>query len=156
MLWSRWFWSFLWFPFSPVFFFFPDLFWGSSKRIINNWNHLYIHRFFVFFSALWLDPSICLSFRFLSVGVSPIDGLVLMWHIPTKLSSSQSRFCLSESLPRAVIFLIVRLERGFSQQSFVYVLFAFNIFLISVSCHHLNLPLTTTLSFYLRFFSHHR
>ena len=57
-----------------------------------------------------------------SVGVSLIDGLVLMSHIPTELSSAQSqsqtqsrtqsRFCLSESLPSAVIFLIVKLGGG--------------------------------------------
>ena len=72
----------------------------------------------------------------LTVGMSPIDGLVLMWHIPTEPSSvqSQSRFCLSESLPSAVIFLIVKPWRGFSQLSFVYVLFAFNIFLIRCFC----------------------
>ena len=70
------------------------------------------------------------------VGVSPIDGLVLMWHIPTELSSVQSRFSLtlSESLPRAVIFLIVKLRRGLSLLSFVCVLFAFNIFLITYFC----------------------
>ena len=79
-----------------------------------------------------------------SVGVSPINGLVLMWHIPTELSSArsqsqtqsrtQTRFCLCESLARAVIFLIVKLVRGFSQLSLVNVLFAFNIFLIAYFC----------------------
>ena len=60
--------------------------------------------------------------------------------INTELSSAQtqsrtqSQFCLSESLPRAVIFLIVKLRRGFSQLSFVYVLSAFNIFLITYFC----------------------
>ena len=49
-------------------------------------------------------------------------------------SRTQSRFCLSESLPRVVIFLMIKLRRGFSQLSFVYVLFAFNIFLISYFC----------------------
>ena len=67
-----------------------------------------------------------------------------MWHIPTELSSAQtqsrsqsqtqSRFCLYEPLPRAVIFLIVKLGRGFSQLSFVYILFAFKIFLITYFC----------------------
>ena len=33
-----------------------------------------------------------------------------------------------------VIFLIVKLRRGFSQLPFVYVLFAFNIFLITYFC----------------------
>ena len=66
-----------------------------------------------------------------------------LWHIPTELSSAQSqsqtqsrtqsRFCLSESLPRAVIFL-VKLGSGFSRLSLVYVLFAFNIFLITYFC----------------------
>ena len=41
---------------------------------------------------------------------------------------------LSEPSPRAVIFQIVKLRRGFSQLSFVYVLFAFNIFLITYFC----------------------
>ena len=92
-----------------------------------------------------------LKYYLFCVGVSPIDGLVLMWNIPTELSSaqSQSRFCLSESLPRAIIFLIVKLRRGFSQLSFVYVLFALNIFLITYFCivssyepplHHNTLP----------------
>ena len=57
-----------------------------------------------------------------------------------ELSSAQSQsrtgslFCLSKPLPRAVIFLIVKLRRSFSQLSFVYVLFAFNIFLITYFC----------------------
>ena len=38
---------------------------------------------------------------------------------------------LSKLLPRVVIFLILKLRRGLSQLSFVYVLFAFNIFLIT-------------------------
>ena len=49
-------------------------------------------------------------------------------------SRSRSRsleLSLGEPLPRAVIFLIVKLRRGFSQLSFVYVSFAFNIFLIT-------------------------
>ena len=76
--------------------------------------------------------------------MSPIDGLVLMWHIPMELSSAQSQsqlqsqtqswFCLSELLPCAVIFLIVKLRRGFSQLSVVYVRFAINIFLITYFC----------------------
>ena len=45
-----------------------------------------------------------------------------------------SQSSLSEPLPRAVIFLIVKLRRGFSLLSFVYVLFAFNIFLITYFC----------------------
>ena len=67
-----------------------------------------------------------------------------MGHIPTELSSAQSqsqtqsrtqsRFCLCKSLPRVVIFLIVKLVRGFSQLSFVYVLFTFNIFLTAYFC----------------------
>ena len=72
------------------------------------------------------------------VGMFPIDGLILMWHIPTELSSVQSRtqskFCLSKLLARVVILLIVKLGRGFSQLLFVNVLFAFNIFLITYFC----------------------
>ena len=77
---------------------------------------------------------------YLSVRVSPIDGLVLMWHIPTELSSawsqtqSQCSRSLSEPLPRAVIFLIVKLRKGFSQLLFVYVVFSFNIFLFTYFC----------------------
>ena len=48
--------------------------------------------------------------------------------------SGLSQSSLSEPLPRAVIFLIVKLRRGFSQLSFVYVLFSFNIFLITYFC----------------------
>ena len=72
----------------------------------------------------------------LCVGISLIDGLILMWHIPTEISSAQmqSQFYLSKSIPREVIFLIVKLRRGFSQLLFVYVLFAFNIFLIPYFC----------------------
>ena len=83
---------------------------------------------------------ITIKFCYPYVGVSPIDGLVLMWRIPTELSSAQtqsrtqSRFCLSEPLPGAVIFLIVKLMRVFSLLSFVYILFAFNIFLITYFC----------------------
>ena len=72
------------------------------------------------------------------MGVSPIDILILMWHIPTELSlhslsqsQSRSRSSFIELLPRVVIFLIVKLRRVFSQLSFVYVLFSFNIFLIT-------------------------
>ena len=46
-------------------------------------------------------------------------------------SLSQSRSSLSLPLPRSVIFLIVKQRRGFSQLSFVYVLFSFNIVLIA-------------------------
>ena len=89
--------------------------------------------------------------------MSPIDGLVLVWHIPTELSSAQSqsqsqsrtqsRFCLSKSLPRVVIFLIFMLRKGFLPAIIcVCTIFLQYIFLllISVSCHHLNLPLTIT------------
>ena len=48
--------------------------------------------------------------------------------------SNSFSVCLSESLPRVEIFLILKLRRGFSQLSFVYVLFAFNIFLITYFC----------------------
>ena len=47
---------------------------------------------------------------------------------------SQSQRSLSELLRRVVIFLIVKLRRGFSLLSFVFVLFAFNIFLITYFC----------------------
>ena len=47
------------------------------------------------------------------------------------LSLGQSRSSLRVPLPRAVIFMIVKPWRGFSQLSFVYVLFSFNIFLIT-------------------------
>ena len=66
---------------------------------------------------------------------------------PRSQSRTQSRFCLSESLPRALIFLIVKLGRGFSLLSLVYVLFAFNIFLITYFCVVSSFeppPLTTT------------
>ena len=49
-------------------------------------------------------------------------------------SQTQSWFSHRELLPRAVIFLIVKLRWGFSQLVFVYVLFSFNIFLITYSC----------------------
>ena len=64
-----------------------------------------------------------------------VPQLLVRWgeeRIPQ--SETQSWFCLSEPLPRAVIFLIVKLRRGFSQLSFVYVLFALNIFLITYFC----------------------
>ena len=95
---------------------------------------------------IWTCVAVFISYddNHYTTGTSPIDGLILMWHLPTELSSAQSqsqmqfrtqsRFCLIESLPRAVILLIVKLGRDFSQLSFVYVLFAFNIFLISYSC----------------------
>ena len=50
------------------------------------------------------------------------------------LVSVQSQSSLSEPLPRAAIFLIVKLRRGFSHVSFVYVLFPFSIFLITYFC----------------------
>ena len=83
-----------------------------------------------------------------------------MWHIPTELSSAQlqsqtqSRFCLSKSLPRVVIFLIVKLGRGFSQLSLcMYYMPSIHFLLpISVPCHLLNLPLDhNTLFFWRRF-----
>ena len=58
------------------------------------------------------------------------------WDVQQILSvsvQSQSQRSLREPLPRAVIFLIVKL-RGFSLLSFVYVSFAFNIFLITYFC----------------------
>ena len=61
-------------------------------------------------------------------GVSPTDGLVLMWHIPAKLSSEQSQQAVTEN---GNIHDCVKLRRGFSQLSFMYVLFSFNIFLIT-------------------------
>ena len=50
-------------------------------------------------------------------GVSPTDGLALMWHIPIKLSSAQSR---SRHQERTLIFMIVlSWGGGLSQLSFI-------------------------------------
>ena len=65
--------------------------------------------------------------------------------------SVQSQRSLCEQLPRAVIFLIIKMRRGFSQLSLCMHYFPSIYFfsLISVSCHHLNSPLTITLIFIL-------
>ena len=62
------------------------------------------------------------------MGVSPTDGLALMWHIPAKLSSAQSRRAVTMN---SNIHDCVKLRRDFSQLSFMYVRFPFNIFLIT-------------------------
>ena len=71
-------------------------------------------------------------------------GVPYRWTHPHVSYTNWALFCavvvsvlfqssLSELLPRAVTFLI-KLRTGFSQLSFVYVLFAFNIFLITNFC----------------------
>ena len=61
-------------------------------------------------------------------GASPKDGLALMWHIPSKLYSAQSR----QAVPKnGNIHDCVKPRKVFSQLSFVYLLFSFNIFLIT-------------------------
>ena len=83
-------------------------------------------------------------------GVSSTDGLALMWHIPTKLSSAQSWSSLSEPSPRTVIFMMVLSWGGISPSyrlcmySFLSIYFLSH---ISESCYHLNLPLTITKSY---------
>ena len=71
------------------------------------------------------DDLICQSICW---GVSPTDGLAIMWHIPAKLSSAQSRRAVNKN---GNIHDYVKLRRGSSQLSFMYVLFYFNIFLIT-------------------------
>ena len=73
----------------------------------------------------WTRPHVTYSnwALFCAVSVSVSDS-----------ASVQFQCSLSEPLPRTVIFLIVKLRRGFSQLSFEYVLFAFNIFLIAYFC----------------------
>ena len=61
-------------------------------------------------------------------GVSPTDGLTLMWHIPAKLSSAQSLQAITKN---GNIHDCVKLRRDFSQLPFMHVLFSFNIFLIT-------------------------
>ena len=70
-------------------------------------------------------------------GVSPTEGLALMWYIPAKFSSEQS--------PRTVMFMIVLSWGGVSPSyllSMYYFLSIYFLSLISESCYHLNLPLT--------------
>ena len=62
-------------------------------------------------------------------GDSPTDELALMWPIPAKLSSVQSR--RSRHQERINVHDCVKLRRGFFQLSFLYVLFSFNIFFIT-------------------------
>ena len=62
-------------------------------------------------------------------GVSLTDGLALMWHMLAKLSSAQSRGAISKN--GCNDHDRVKLRRGFSQLSFMYVLFSFRIFLIT-------------------------
>ena len=65
----------------------------------------------------------------ISVGMyPPTDGLALMWHILIKLSSEQSRWTVTKNVN---IHDCVKLRGGFSQLSFMYLLFSFNIFLIT-------------------------
>ena len=77
-------------------------------------------------------------------GVSPTDGLALMWHILVKLSSAQSR---SRHEEQTLIFMIV-LSWGEVSPSYrlrmYYFLSIYFLSLISESCYHLNLPLTIT------------
>ena len=63
------------------------------------------------------------------LGCLPTDGLALMWHIPATLSSAQSRQAVIKN--GCNVHDCVKLRRGFSQLSFMYVLFSFNIFLIT-------------------------
>ena len=60
--------------------------------------------------------------------VSPTVRLAIMWHILTKLSSAQYWWAVTKNgnIPDCV-----KLRRGFSQLSFMYVLFPFSIFLIT-------------------------
>ena len=52
-----------------------------------------------------------------------------MWHIPAKLSSVQSRQAVTKN--GCNVHDCVKVRRGFSQLSFMYVLFSFNIFFIT-------------------------
>ena len=63
------------------------------------------------------------------MGVSPKDGLALMWHIPAKLSSAQSRRAVAKYACN--IHDCFKPRRSFFQLSFLYILFSFNIFLIT-------------------------
>ena len=65
MLWSIWFQFFLWFPFLPVSFSSPSgLFLAYQLLLISS-----SPSYFTAFSDLCQDPSIFLSFRFLSVSL---------------------------------------------------------------------------------------
>ena len=62
-------------------------------------------------------------------GVSPTDGLALRWDIPDKLSSVLSRRAVT--MNGCNVHDCVNLRRGFSQLSFMYVLFSFSISFIT-------------------------
>ena len=74
------------------------------------------------------------------LGFSLTDEPPTMWHIPAKVSSAQSQWAVNKNRCNSC----VKLRRGFSQLSFMYVLLSVNIFLslISESCYHFQPPLS--------------
>ena len=129
-----------------------------EKRLENNWRHLVFIYFFIvsleFISRYHVISLIMSDINNLNLvlsipicwGVFPTDGLALMWHIPAKLSSAQSRRRYQEW---TLIFMIVLSWGGVSPSYHLcmdYFLSIYFLSLISESCYYLNLPLTITLS----------
>ena len=82
---------------------------------------------------MWVSHATALPFKNSDLtncwDVSPTVGLALMWHIPAKLSCAQSRRAVTKN--GCNVHDCVKVRRGFSQLSFMYVLFSFNIFFIT-------------------------
>ena len=93
--------------------------------LIMFWKKIYLQHW-----CVWLGIIQChKTLQKKCWGVSPTDGLAFMWHIPAKLSSAQSRRAVTKN--GCNVHDCVKLRRGFSQLSFMHVLFSFNIFLIT-------------------------
>ena len=86
------------------------------------------------FTVLWLSYCWGVPYRWTRPHVTYTNWTLFCAVAVSVAVSVLSQSSLSKSLPSAVIFLIVKFGRGFSRQSFVYVLFAFNIFLITYFC----------------------
>ena len=117
---------------------------NQSKTKINSVKLLFSILLLISVLKYRIQKGIIVHRCFVIVGVSPpTDGLALMWHIPSKLSSEPS--------PRTdVMFMIVFSWGEFSPSCRLCMYYFPSIYflsLISESCYHLNLPLTITVMY---------